>query len=207
MCITFSYGFLTIRSFIEILFVLHNVFQYIILMNVSAKATRHSTERRQSLILTKDVTMQTLTPNQVKRLELIRNSIITIHDSPEFAKMDYYPDLTLGDAAHAIEELILECQREEPQKPVMHLTITRKFSLVESLGKTMLTSFFACGFFACAALFSNGLNEVNHTRFSIADNVDWESIGEVTTGLSMASLAISGTCALTITIDKLKEEA
>lgn len=148
---------------------------------------------------------QVLTPNQIKRLELIRNSIINIQDSPEFSRIEYYPDVALGDAVQAIEELIEESNRNEPVKPVLRLTVTRRFNLTDFLSKGMLTSFFVCGFFACGALFSNGLKEVNRTRFSIADNVDWESVGEVTTGLSMAALAVSGTCALTAVAINVKD--
>lgn len=149
--------------------------------------------------------MQTLTSNQIKRLELIRSSIINIQDSPEFNRMDYQPDITLADAVYAIEELIEESNRNEPVKPVLRLTITRQFNLTNFLSKTMLASFFISGFFACGALFSNGLNEVNRTRFSVANNIDWKSIGEITTGTSMAALAVSASCAFTIVATNIKE--
>ncbi|NMG11939.1 hypothetical protein [Brasilonema sp. UFV-L1] len=150
-------------------------------------------------------TTQGLTSNQIKRLELIRNSIINIQDSPEFAKMDYYPDLTLGDSVQAIEELIIECERDKPVKTIKW-TVSRRFTLINFLTKGMLTSFFVCGFFACGALFSNGLNEINRTRFSVADMVDWESLGEVATGVSMAALAVSAGCALTAVAINQKEK-
>lgn len=150
-------------------------------------------------------TTQGLTPNQIKRLELIRSAIINIQDSPEFAKMDYYPDLTLGDSVQAIEELIIECERDKPVKTIKW-TVSRRFTLINFLTKGMLTSFFVCGFFACGALFSNGVNEINRTRFSVADNVDWESLGELFTGTSMAALAVSASCALTAVAINQKEK-
>ncbi len=146
-----------------------------------------------------------LTPNQIKRLELIRSAIINIQDSPEFAKMDYYPDMTLADATLEIEELIIECERDKPVKTVKW-TVSRRFTLTNFLTKGILASFFVCGFFACGALFCNGLNEINRTRFSIADQVDWESIGKVATGTSMTALAVSAGCALTAVAINQKEK-
>lgn len=149
---------------------------------------------------------QTLTPNQVKRLELIRSSLINIHDSDEFAKLDYQPDCYLGDGIQAIEELLDELNRTEAVKPVLSLTIRRRFTLTELLSKTMLVSFFVGGFFACGALFSGGVNAVNGVApKNPVDNIDWQDVNEITTGLSMISLALSGVSALGIAASQIKE--
>lgn len=149
---------------------------------------------------------QTLTPNQVKRLELIRSSLINIHDSAEFAKLDYYPDLTLGDSVQAIEELLDELNRTETVKPVLSLTIRCRFILTELLSKTMLVSFFVGGFFACGALFSGGVNAVNGVApKNPLDNIDWQDVNDVCSGLAMISLAVSGVSALGIAASRIKE--
>lgn len=52
--------------------------------------------------------MQTLTPNQIKRLELIRSAIINIQDSPEFARLRCWLRLlTLAkERKHEIEKIL-----------------------------------------------------------------------------------------------------
>lgn len=147
----------------------------------------------------------TLTLNQVKRLELIRSAIINIQDSPEFARLDYCPDLTLGDSVQAIEELIIECERDKPVKTIKW-TVSRRFNLTNFLTKGMLASFFVCGFFACGALFSGGVNAVNGVApKNPLDNIDWQDVNDVCSGLAMISLAVSAGCALTAVATNQKE--
>ena len=86
--------------------------------------------------MTAEYIRHTLTDNQVKKAILIRNAIATLHDSPEFQRMDYNPDLCLADAIQAMDELILECQRAEPEKSVTIMRIVQKFDGVAFLLNT-----------------------------------------------------------------------
>ncbi|NJM72583.1 MAG: hypothetical protein HC862_21880 [Scytonema sp. RU_4_4] len=145
-----------------------------------------------------------LTPNQIKRLELIRSSIINIQDSPEFSRIDYYPDVTLADAVYAIEELLEEATRQEPTKPILKLTISRRLSLSDILFKGTLVTFFTSGFFAIATIFSSGMNEVN-ARINVPGNVNWEEVAGLFEGGATASFALTLGGALGIVAANVKE--
>ena len=106
--------------------------------------------------MTDEYIQHRLTSNQLKKVFLIRNAIATLHDSPEFQRMDYQPDVTLGDIEHGLEELILECERVEPQKPVMKMSILREFDgvgfLLHTARNLALTSLVIGGLTLCPPL-------------------------------------------------------
>ncbi|MBW4635454.1 MAG: hypothetical protein KME30_27255 [Iphinoe sp. HA4291-MV1] len=49
-----------------------------------------------------------LNNSQIRRLEIISRWLTEIRDSDEFKKLDYYPEVHLGDAIQAVGELLLE---------------------------------------------------------------------------------------------------
>ncbi|MBH8578251.1 hypothetical protein I8752_35980, partial [Nostocaceae cyanobacterium CENA369] len=47
-----------------------------------------------------------LTSNQIRRLQATNRWLREIRDSQEFRQLEYYPDVTLGDAIQAVDELL-----------------------------------------------------------------------------------------------------
>jgi hypothetical protein len=58
-----------------------------------------------------------LNQNQLRRLEAIDRWLREILDSEEFRQIEYYPDVTLGDAIQAVGELLDEHEHYD-YKPI-----------------------------------------------------------------------------------------
>jgi hypothetical protein len=58
-----------------------------------------------------------LTSQQIEKLEITEQWLGQIIDSVEFKKLDYHPDLTLGDALQAVQEILNAVEIQDYTQP------------------------------------------------------------------------------------------
>jgi hypothetical protein len=147
-----------------------------------------------------------LNNDQIERLITIEQWLEEIQDSPEFEDLDFYPDLTVGDARQAVAEL-LDAQKPSnfttlEDKPVMRLYRVRpwheklKDHIFVALGEVAVTSLIVAAVSGCASLFCWGVSDIKGGMGYTSPNPDFAAQSQMHKGLAIASVGISLGCSV-----------
>ncbi|MFN6571086.1 hypothetical protein [Dendronalium sp. ChiSLP03b] len=162
-----------------------------------------------------------LTSNQIRRLQAIDRWLREIRDSQQFRQLEYYPDVTLGDAIQAVNELLQEhdhCdynranftddqwQKYLEQKPVLHIRRVKTWPekinsfLLDAASEVALLSLVTTSFMVVGAIFCHGVNRIEQSRGEQYQPT-WIYNAKIFEGSAIASIAVflgaslTGACA------------
>ncbi|WP_341532312.1 hypothetical protein WKK05_41455 (plasmid) [Nostoc sp. UHCC 0302] len=149
-----------------------------------------------------------LNQNQTRRLEAIDRWLREIRDSDEFRQLEYYPDVTLGDAIQAVGELLDEHCDHKPlnftddqwhsyleQKPVMHIrrvtTWREKISsfIQNAASEVAIVSLVTTSFMVVGAIFCHGFDRIEQSRGEEYQPT-WIYNAKIFEGSAIASIAV-----------------
>ncbi|RCJ42494.1 hypothetical protein A6770_34615 [Nostoc minutum NIES-26] len=162
-----------------------------------------------------------LNPNQRRRLEAIDRWLREIRDSEEFRQLEYYPDVTLGDAIQAVDELLQShdyCDYNRAnftddqwlkyleQKPVLHIRRVKTWPekinsfLLDAASEVALLSLVTTSFMVVGAIFCHGVDRIEQSRGEQYQPT-WVNNAKISEGGAIASIAVflgaslTGACA------------
>jgi hypothetical protein len=162
-----------------------------------------------------------LNQNQTRRLEVIDRWLREIRDSEQFRKLEYSPDVTIGDAIQAVGELLGEHDPSDykpsnfteqewysylEQKPVMHIrrVIPRRkkiaIFILDAASKVALLSLLTTGFMGVGTIFCYGVDRIEESRGEEYQPT-WIYNAKIFEGSAIASIAVflgaslTGACA------------
>lgn len=138
----------------------------------------------------------TLNQNQIRRLKAIDCWLREIRDSEEFTALDYCPDVTLGDAIQAVNELL---QEHEPERQEQKLVIrirrvifwrekVRSF-IQNAASEVAILSLLTTGCMIVGAIFCYGLDRTQQSKGSEYQPT-WANNSKVFEGSAIASIAV-----------------
>ena len=146
----------------------------------------------------------------LRNLEAIDRWLREIRDSQEFRQLEYYPDVTLGDAIQAVDELLQShdhCDNNRvnftdeqwlkylEQKPVMHIrrvkTWPEKISsiILDAASEVALLSLVTTSFMVVGAIFCHGVDRIEQSRGDKYQPI-WIYNAKIFEGSAIASIAI-----------------
>ncbi|WP_138505732.1 hypothetical protein [Nostoc sp. PA-18-2419] len=162
-----------------------------------------------------------LTSNHLRRLQAIDRWLREIRDSEQFRQLEYYPDVTLGDAIQAVGELLQshdDCdynranltddqwQEYLEQKPVMHIRRVKTWRekinsfILDAASEVALLSLVTTSFMVVGAIFCHGVDRIEQGRGEQYQPT-WIYNAKIFEGSAIASIAVflgaslTGACA------------
>ena len=145
--------------------------------------------------------MNNLTIYEIEKLEIAKKLIQEVFDSEGFKATDYYPDLHLGDALQAIDEL-LEAYYPEgytPPKPVQYLTKVKSWNLqlknmvVTALSELSGTLVITAALSICASFTCWGVSDAK-AAFGYEQQPDFAAQSQLYRGVALASIGAALGC-------------
>ncbi|MEA5504791.1 hypothetical protein VB735_17070 [Halotia wernerae UHCC 0503] len=151
-----------------------------------------------------------LNPNQKRKLEAIDRWLREILDSEEFRQLDYYPDLTLGDAIQAVGELLDEHEPSDykptnftksewhsylEQKPIMHIRRVIPWRekirslILDAASEVAIMSLLTTSFMVVGSIFCHGVDRIERSR-NEEYQPTWANNALVVEGSAIASIAV-----------------
>jgi hypothetical protein len=141
----------------------------------------------------------------IEKLEIARKLLEEVSDSENFNTLDYHPDLHLGDALQAIDELLSEYYPPgyTPLKnaPIMHLRVARpwheklKDTTFTALGELSGVLVITAALSACTSLFCWGVSDAKDA-FGYRSTPDFAAQSQAYRGLAIASISAALGCGL-----------
>ncbi len=147
--------------------------------------------------------MTQLTIYDIEKLEIAKKLLLEVEDSEGFKNIDYYPDLHLGDALQAIDELLAEIYPPSytPPKnaPIKHLYKVRpwyeklKNITFTTLGDISGVLIITAALSACTSLFCWGVSDAK-AAFGHRSSPDFAAQSQAYRGLALASIGAALGC-------------
>lgn len=151
-----------------------------------------------------------LNQNQLRKLEASYRWLRELQDSAEFKQIEYYPDVTLGDAIQAIGELLDEHEPCDYSRtnftdeqlysclerlPVMHIrrvvTWREKISsfILDTASEVALVSLLTTSFMVVGTIFCRGVDRIEQSRGDKYQPT-WIYNAKLFEGSAIASIAV-----------------
>jgi hypothetical protein len=155
--------------------------------------------------------MTNLTIYEIEKLEIAKKLIQEVSDSEGFKATDYYPDLHLGDALQAIDELLEQYYPEgyTPPKPIKYLRKVKpwnqqlKDTFTTALGDLSGTLVITAALSICASLTCWGISDAK-AAFGHRQQPDFAAQSQIYRGVTLVSIGAAFGCGVVGSV--LKED-
>ncbi len=136
---------------------------------------------------------------EVKKLEIAKKLLEEVSDSERFKTIDYHPDLHLGDALQAIDELLVEYYPEgytPPQPTRENFCRVRWYESLRDrisfgFGELATTAFMVAMLSGCGSIMCWGMSDIKAGAGGTKLRPDFAAQSQMYRGLAIGSLGLA----------------
>lgn len=135
---------------------------------------------------------------EVEKLEIAKRLLEEVSDSEQFKTIDYHPDLHLGDALQAIDELLVEYYPENYTPQPTHKNFCRvrwyeslRDRISVGFGELATTAFMVAMLSGCGSIICLGMSDIKAGAGGTKIKPDFAAQSQMYRGLAVGSLGLA----------------